>query len=287
MKIGIGLPNPVPGTSGVRLLEWARRAEERGFSALATIDRVAYPSYDSLTCLAAAAGATTRIGLMTNILLAPAYPAVLLAKSTSSLDQISAGRLTLGLAPGGRADDFVAAGRDFHTRGRAFDAALETLHKAWRGEPVGEADKPVCPTPINDDRVPNLIGGTSANTMRRVAAWGAGWTMGGGTADMAAPVLEQVRAAWREAGRDGEPRVAALAYFSLGDDADSDSRAYLHDYYGFLGDYADRVADGALRSQTAVTDAVRAFEEIGISELFFDPTTADLHQVDRLADIVL
>ena len=46
MKIGIGIPNPVPGTSGQLLLDWARRAEERGFSGLVTIDRVIYPSFD-------------------------------------------------------------------------------------------------------------------------------------------------------------------------------------------------------------------------------------------------
>ena len=52
MKIGIGLPNPVPETPGHLLVDWARRAEERGFSGLATIDRLVYPSYDSLTTLA-------------------------------------------------------------------------------------------------------------------------------------------------------------------------------------------------------------------------------------------
>ena len=69
MKIGIGLPNPVPGTSGQLLLGWPRRAEERGFSGLTTVDRINYPSHDSLAGLAAA-GATSRIELMTNILLA-------------------------------------------------------------------------------------------------------------------------------------------------------------------------------------------------------------------------
>jgi len=270
-----------------RLLEWASRAEERGFSALATIDRVAYPSYDSLTTLAAAAGATKHIGLVTNILLAPVYQEVLLAKSTASLDQISGGRLTLGLAPGGRLDDFVAAGGDFHVRGRTFDAMLETLHEAWRGEPVGDADKAVCPSPVNHDRVPLLIGGTSPKAMRRVGEWGAGWTMGGGDVTMAAKGVEQVRDAWREAGRDGEPRLAVLAYYSLGEEAEDDSRAYLHDYYGFLGDYATMIAENALRSESAVADAVKAFADVGITELFFDPTTAFLDQVDRLADVVL
>src|SRR5437764_11100676 len=113
MKIGIGLPNPVKGVPGRRLLEAAQRAEERGFAGLATIDRVAYPNYDSLTTLAAAAGATTRIGLMTNILIAPLYPPPLLTKVSASVDQLSGGRLTLGLAPGNRPDDYAVVGPAF------------------------------------------------------------------------------------------------------------------------------------------------------------------------------
>ena len=92
VKIGIGLPNPVPNTPGDLLVDWAQRAEAAGFSGLVTIDRIAYPSYDSLTSLAAAAGATKRISVMTNILLAPIYPPVLLAKTAASIDQISSGR---------------------------------------------------------------------------------------------------------------------------------------------------------------------------------------------------
>lgn len=91
MKIGIGLPNPVPRIKGRLLVEWAKRAEEAGFSGLVTIDRIAYPSYDSLTTLTAAAAATERISLMTNILLAPVYSPVLLAKTAASIDQISDG----------------------------------------------------------------------------------------------------------------------------------------------------------------------------------------------------
>ena len=287
MKIGIGLPNPVPGTPGTLLVDWARRAEQRGFSGLVTIDRLVYPSYDSLATLAAAAGATTRIQLMTNVLLAPIYPPPLLAKSAASIDQLSAGRLTLGLAPGGRADDYAAVGRDFHTRGRDFDNELELLHSAWRGELIDENTHPICPTPVHDSRVPILIGGTSDRTVRRIIDWAAGLTVGGAGPERAAPLIERVRAAWREAGRDGEPRLAALTYFSLGSDAEDDSRQYLRDYYGNLGDYADVIADGALRSQSAIRDAVRAFEDVGVTELYFDPTKASLDQIDRLADLLL
>src|SRR3954449_6449389 len=258
MQVGVGLPNPVPGTPGTRLVEWARRAEELGFPGLVTIDRIAYPSHDSLAALAAAAGATSRIGLMTNVLLAPLYPPVLLAKTTASIDQLSGGRLTLGLGVGGRPDDFTVTGRAFHTRGRDFDAALELLHAAWRGEPVASSDQPVAPTAVRDGRVPVLIGGTTERAVARTARWGAGWTMGGAGPDATAPLAAKVRAAWREAGREGEPRISALAYFSLGDDAEADSLAYLRHYYGFLGEYADQVALGALRSEEAIRSAVSA-----------------------------
>src|ERR1043165_22692 len=107
MDIGIGLPNTIPGTEGRTLVGWARRAEERGFSSLATIDRIAYPNYESLIALAAAAAVTERIGPKTNVLLGPTRNPVLLAKEAASVDHISGGRLTLGLAVGARADDFV------------------------------------------------------------------------------------------------------------------------------------------------------------------------------------
>jgi alkanesulfonate monooxygenase SsuD/methylene tetrahydromethanopterin reductase-like flavin-dependent oxidoreductase (luciferase family) len=75
VDIAIGLPNTLH-INGPDVVEWARRAEERGFSSLATIDRIVYPSYDSLTALAAAAGATSRIRLFPDILLTPLYPPV-------------------------------------------------------------------------------------------------------------------------------------------------------------------------------------------------------------------
>jgi hypothetical protein len=84
----------------------------------------------------------------------------------------------------------------------------------------------------------------------------------------------------------GQPRIAALTYFSLGDDAESDSRDYLLDYYGFLGDYAQGVADSALRSEDAIAQALTAYEQVGVTELFLDPTTTSLEQIDRLADVV-
>jgi len=282
MDIGIGLPNTLT-VAGPVVVDWARRAEERGFSTLATIDRIVYPSYDSLTSLAVAAGATSRIGLFTDVLLTPLYQPVLLAKVTASLAAMSGGRLTLGMGVGGRPDDFAALERPFNRRGKLMDETLDLLTRAWAGENVTGDDFPVAPTPPGN-RVPVLIGGNTDASVRRAVAYGDGWMAGGGGPAMAAPMVEKVRQAWQEAGREGEPRIATLTYFGLGDE--KASKASLRRYYAFLGDWVDAIVDSAVRGPQAAKDIARDFAGIGVTELVFVPTIASLDEIDRLADAV-
>lgn len=283
MEVGIGLPNSVRGASGAVFRDWARRAEERGFAALSTIDRVAYPSFDSLTSLAVAAAATERIRLVTGILLGPLYPPALLAKTSASVAAISGGRLTLGLAVGGREDDYVAMDHQLRTRGRDLDAEVELLHRAWAGEPIKGASHPVGP-PVSGGRVPMVFGGNSEASVRRTVRWGQGWIAGGGPPEMAAPMNERVRAAWKEAGRDGEPRLGALAYFALGDEAIRTGADNLKHYYAFLGDFAQQIADSMLTTPEAIRTALTGFDSAGTTDLYLDPACPTLDQVDRLAD---
>ena len=114
MRIGVGLPNPVPGCPGDLLPRWAAAAG-RGFPV--GDDRPGGLSqYDSLIALAAAAALDQRIELLPNILLAPTRNAVLLAKETATVASISGGRLTLGVGVGARPDDFAATGTEFRDR---------------------------------------------------------------------------------------------------------------------------------------------------------------------------
>ena len=286
MKIGIGLPNTIPGTPGSVLVEWARRAEARGFSTLATIDRIAYPSFESLVALAAAGAVTERIELFTNILLGPTRNSVLLAKEAASVDQLSGGRLTLGLAVGNRPDDYEVAGQPFASRGRRFDEQLETLQDAWSGKPVGGADKPIGPRPVRDEGIPIIIGGNFPGCFDRIVKWGAGWTAGGGAPEQAGPFAQQVREAWSAAGKEGTPRIFALSYYSMGPDVETSKRSIL-DYYGYLGGFEKDFAEYLPRGADAVRETVRKFEDAGVDEFILDPTIPDLAEVDLLADVVL
>jgi alkanesulfonate monooxygenase SsuD/methylene tetrahydromethanopterin reductase-like flavin-dependent oxidoreductase (luciferase family) len=284
MEIGIGLPNPVPGTLGSRMIEWARRAEELGFAALATLDRIAYPSYDSMAALAAAAAVTDRIELVTNILLGPTRNPVLLAKEAASLDRLSGGRFTLGVAVGSRPDDYEATGQDFRTRGDRWDRDLEIMHRVWAGEPVAGASRPVGPRPTRPEGVPLLIGGMSDRSIARTIKWGIGWTVGGAPPERGGPFAERVRKAWAEAGREGKPRIVGLTYFGLAQDALDRATKYLGDYYGEFG---AQIAQYIPKDPRALKDAVKKFEDFGFDLLFLDPTSGDLEEIGRAADAAL
>lgn len=286
MRIGVGLPNSVLGASGGQVLAWARRAEARGFSTLATVDRLNYPTYDSLIALAAAAGATERIELMTNVVLGPAYEPLVLARQTASLCLLSGGRLRLGLGIGARADDFEASGKDFSDRGKRFDALLETLHAAWRGDDLVRSvnTDPVSLVPSAVE-VPILIGGQPKFAAPRAARWNAAWTIGGGGVELAAKGIEVFRAEWERAGGEGAPRFVARVDFSLGADLVEESKRNLRTYYSFVGTYVEGVVEGAPRTPDEIRMAIDGYTALGVEELVFSPTATDPAQVDRLADV--
>ena len=252
MDIGIGLPNTVPGTEGRRLVDWAKNAEEAGFSTLGTIGRLVYPNYEELIALAAAAAVTSRIRLITSVLLAPLYAnTALFAKQAASLDRLSGGRLVLGLGLGGRDDDFTASALPTTGKGQRFDQQLTELKRIWSGERYGYAGGPEL-----------IIGGTAEASFRRVALFGDGWIMGGGTPDMFAAAAAGVDEAWAQAGRPGRARKLSIAYFALGPDARNQADNYLLHYYHWLGDIARQIAAGAAVSTDMVKGYAAAFEAV-------------------------
>ena len=283
MEVGIGLPATIPGVAPGQVLDWARRAEDAGFSSLGTIDRLVYANYEPLVALAAAAAVTERIRLTTSILIAP-YRAngALVAKQAATVDHLSNGRLVFGVAVGGREDDYEASGVDMRTRGRRFEQMLDEWSRIWAGEEFGFAGG-IGPAPPNG-RPTLIIGGQADAAFERAAKYGDGWILGGGTPDQLKEGAAKVEAAWRAARREGEPRKMALAYFALGDGAREAADSYLHDYYGWLGQIADMIAASAATDAETVKGYVAAFADAGCDELILFPANPDPGQVDLLAE---
>lgn len=190
-EFGIALRNfqaypDVPDSQ--QLIQFAQRAEELGYESVWVWDHIllgvdpCFPIIDSLTLLAAVAATTKSIKLGTGILVLPLRNPVTLAKQLTSIDHISNGRLTLGMAAGWYKREFDAVGVDFHKRGDIMDLNLDILTSLmtddWvTGEfgPYNLRDARMFPKPVQQPRPPLLIGGYVDRVLKRAGVKGDGW----------------------------------------------------------------------------------------------------------------
>lgn len=284
MDVSIGLPTTVPGIDGPALIEFARRADRHGFASLGVLDRLVYDNYEPLVSLAAAAAVTERIRLVTSILIA-AYrdSAAVLAKQLATIHHLSGGRLTVGLAAGGREDDYLASGATYHDRGQRLDGIISDLTAVWadEGRLAGIGPR----SPKGTPRL--LIGGHSPAAMRRAAAVGDGWIAGGGSVTAYADLVNQAKQAWAEQGREGQPRMVSLSYVSLGPDGYQRAGDYLRHYYSYVGPKAEYLARGVIADGVRLRQALDAYAEAGCDELILFPCVPDPEQVDLIAEVAL
>ncbi len=269
MQVGIGLPNTVPARGPRTLLDWARRADAGPFGTLAVLDRLDYDSVEPVTALAAAAGATERIGLATMIAIGPLRSPGVLVKQARSLVEVSGGRFTLGLGVGARHDDYAAAGVDPATRGAVLSTQLAHLARL-RGTEQSTMDI--------------LVGGSSGAALSRMARYADGYAHGGGPPRAFASAATKARVAWQDHGRTGQPLLWGQGYIAVSDP--ERGQAYLRDYYAFTGPFADKVAAGALTSVRAIRDFIRGYAEAGCDNLILFPTTLDTADLDILAEAI-
>ncbi|MFD0436469.1 LLM class flavin-dependent oxidoreductase [Streptomyces chartreusis] len=280
-NVGIGLPVGDPAA----LLTWARRADAGPFSTLGLLDRLVYDNPEPLVALAVLAGATTRVRVQTEVLLAPLRDTALLAKQAATLDRMTDGRLVLGLGIGGREDDHLATGTDPRTRGRRLDRQMETMCRLWHGEPYGDGVGPIGPVPARLGGPELLFGGFKPAALERVARWGDGF-LAAAAPSWAGGLFDTVRGFWKEYGRDGEPRLVAQVNVALGPPAViDDARARMHAYYAFTG-MPDRMVDGMLTTPADIRAAITAYADLGVDEVMLYCYGLDPDQVDRLADVL-
>jgi alkanesulfonate monooxygenase SsuD/methylene tetrahydromethanopterin reductase-like flavin-dependent oxidoreductase (luciferase family) len=173
-------------------------------------------------------------------------------------------------------------GHGIRGRGERFERDLRVYRDVWSGHPVG--GNPAVPRRTRE--VPLLFGAGAPAAYERMARWGQGYIAPSVPPDRAADAFDQARDAWHRAGRDGSPRLVAIAYFAFGDV--EAGRGNIRDYYRNFGDeVANAIAAGARGGAAAVKEAVAAFGDLGADELIFNPGLDDLSEVRRLAETVL
>jgi len=238
MELGIVVPNAGRLATADALYRIAEHAEALGFAAVWTADHLALPvsteaSYpyarerglsldpewpflEPLVALAGIAARTRRIGLGVSVYLAALRHPIVTAKLVASLDQLSAGRVLLGVGAGWLPEEYAALGIGWSERGRALDEQIGCLRALWgQARPahagprwpfagIGFAPKPV------RGSVPIWVGGNSLPALRRAARLGDGWHAIDLGPDELRPRLERLDALCAEHGRRREEIVVSM-----------------------------------------------------------------------------
>lgn len=207
MQIGIHLPQYGRVSGRAAIARAATHAEDLGYAGVWVSDHIVqpasqdYPSpylYDPIVTLTWAAAVTERIGLGTSVLVVPQRNPLETANTLASLDNLSGGRLTVGVGVGWSAGEFAALGHRFGDRGRRTDEALRLWRTVWRDDPADFAGEHtrfgglrLLPKPAHE--IPIWVGGSGERAERRAAELGDGAHLIGVTPDEARPIVERLR----------------------------------------------------------------------------------------------
>ncbi|KAB2390373.1 LLM class flavin-dependent oxidoreductase [Actinomadura montaniterrae] len=277
-RIGVLLPNGVPGCTGDTLRTWIREIEDGPFSSLGVADRYVYVNHEIMMTMAAAAALTGRVRLMSAAFLGPLRPTPLFAKQVATLAALAPGRLSLGVAIGNRVNDYAAAGVQWERRGRIMDEQLRALAEIrdLKGE-----DNTVGPE-LGDIEL--LIGGASDPALRRLVEHGDGLVSGGLKPEVFAFEAFAAVKAWEAAGRPGRPRLVASTWYASSEKPGDLAEARL-DSYLKNGGPPGHVISGIARGRDGVEAAFRAYRAQGADEVLFFPLLDDPAELDWLARV--
>jgi alkanesulfonate monooxygenase SsuD/methylene tetrahydromethanopterin reductase-like flavin-dependent oxidoreductase (luciferase family) len=294
MQIGMTLPVMEPDVDADVLETWCRAVDDGPFSSLCFGERMAFDNPDALTLLGAVAAWTSRVEVLTTVVVPQLHDPVMLAKALATADVLTKGRLTVGLGVGGRREDYVAVAADPATQTMAELASRAlTMKRVWSGEKVTEALRPVGPPPVQPGGPSLLVGTLGPKTLRSAVTWADGLAGVSMDLDLAAiaSLFDVARAAWSEAGR-AAPRLATSTWFAL-DDGDGSAREQVHrhllHYMNWLPvslvDPLARVS-GFAGTEAELRDLLKRLEDLGTDELHLIPTGSDVSQVERVAALL-
>ncbi len=289
MQFGVTVPNNWGIENVQEALAFGPLAEELGYDSVWVMDHLfnnGYirerlddkPYYHPLATLTYLSATTSRVLLGTSVLVLPYHNPVELAKYTATLDQMSGGRVTLGVGVGAMTEEFEALGIPMSERASLTNECIRVMRELWESPAPSYHsrrwnfdDLRFSPKPVQRPHIPVWIGGASEGALRRAARMGNGWHPSGVTPEEYALKKEQVSEMMVEAGRDpGSFTWSARVEVEAGGGPSSDraaSRARIpgHDL-----------------EQTAL--AVAAYREAGVEHMVLALNTGDVNQIRELME---
>ncbi len=287
-----------------QLIDYAVSMEELGFESVWVWDHIllgtepCFPIIDALTLLTAIAARTSEIKLGTGILILPVRNPVLLAKQLASIDQISNGRLTMGMAAGWYKREFDALGVDFKGRGKIMEQNLDILNRLWTEDSVTLDSPPynlreavLSPKPLQKPRPPILIGGYVDRVLKRTGVKGDGWLTYFYTPEGFTKSWIKVKQYAEEAGRDPETLIAANQLPIMVGKSKAEVKEPMEHWLKTEWDFAswsDSTMDSAIMgSADECVEQLQTHIDAGCHKLIFVPYKYDMDQVNIIAKEII
>jgi alkanesulfonate monooxygenase len=286
------------------LVDYGVKVEELGYDSLWVWDHVLlgvepnFPIIESLTVLTAVAARTSRIKLGTGILVLPLRNPVLLAKQLGSIDQLSQGRLLMGMASGWYKREFDAMGIPFERRGKIMDANLEILRALWTEASVSGEWGPhkiskavMYPKPVQQPQIPILIGGYVDRVLKRAATVGDGWLTYFYTPEAFTKSWTKIRGFAEEAGKDPNTlKNAAQLPIMVGPSraaVEGEMMDWLNKEWDFPSN-SDCSRDSAIMGTVEeCVEQLEAHHAVGVQKIIFVPYKYEMNQVETIAREIL
>lgn len=287
LHFGVMLPNgPAPPDGAIPdPRQSARAAEALGFDSIWLGDHLATgePVLESTIALASAAAATERVRVGLAVFVLGLRPLAWAAKQIATLQQVTGGRLTLGVGSGGPwPEEWAAAGLDYRERGRRTDAGLTLLPSLLAGQPTRLNHEPGTPVVTLAPGVPMppvWIGGSSVTALRRTATYGDGWLPSLVTPNDVARGADRLRAAAVARGRPA-PTIAVGIVAALGNGSGVPTRESLvRDMVEGYGFTPERAADVPVTGSPAdAAERFAAYAAAGAEHLIVGFAGGDWHE---------
>ena len=299
VRVGLGLAN-FPFSDARAFWRWIARCEESTVDSIWQTDRLVtpVPQLESMTTMAALAGATRRLKFGMNVTVVAFRDPLVLARECATIDFLSGGRLlpAFGVGPD-IAPEWRATDRSPKGRGPQSDEALAIMARLWTGERVtfeGKhhryRDVQIAPLPVQQP-LPLWIGGRSAAAIRRTARLGTGWLGGVESPEQVGPIVEAIRAESAAAGRpiDEDHYGAAFGFrFGAWDEPIVERTSRI---VAALAQSSDPRRHAAVGGAADILRRIDEFKAVGVSKFVLRPIAAGdadvMAQTERLVAEVL
>lgn len=294
LRLGISLPQNFPGEKldQVYLRDYVRKAEDAGFEDGWLTESILSPNFylEPVTYIAHLAALTTRLRFGIAVIILNTRNPVQLAKALATVDQLSDGRLTVGVGIGAGTANYAAFGITPERRVARYEEAIRVMKSLWTEERAslnGDFWKldgvRMKPKPAQKPHMPLIFGGHSEPALRRAVRMGNGWMAAGSTStEESLASLSQIRGYLAEAGRKESDFWLSKRIYIAVDDNEALAREKLSAALSYQYGGRDQSDVGLAATPSRAVDVLCRLKEAGAQHILLNPAYDHLQQMDTL-----